>query len=330
MKIVRLALLIGHLGILLLLFGVLLNAYVPPRIFPWFNILSLAFPVLISIYGLLTVLWIFMWKKRAFVFMLFGLFFFSAAQRWVNYSTSKEKESLKIITLNTKSGTFGREEIEDYMNDKGADIILLQEDGNLPYQFTGLKKAKERPLSSLYSKYEIVGYKEIFEGMYSEDFNAFADYTDLKINNKTVRLFNIYLQPFKFEKSMVKLNGNSAEDENKIKNIIRKLIPTFKMHQDQITMIRKYIDNSPYPVIMTGDFNAVPNSYEYYHLGRDLQDAFVKVGKGSATSFHDYKYPLRLDYVFTSESIVPVSYNVDHSVKISDHYPVSATFKISN
>lgn len=330
MKIVRIGLLIVHLGILCLLFGVLLNAYIPPRIFPWFNILSLAFPVLITLYSLLTVVWIFMRKKRAFVFLFCGLFFFSATQRWVNFSSQKETGDLKIITFNTKGGKFGQQEIENYINGKDADIVLLQEDGNLNYQFTGLKKGKEKPLSSLYSKYEIVGYKEIFEGLYSEDFSAFADYTDLRINDKTIRLINVYLQPFKFEKSMVKLNGNSTEDETKVKNIVKKLIPTFKMHQDEIDMIRKYVDSSPYPVIMTGDFNAVPNSYEYYHLGKNLDDAFVKAGKGSATSFHDYKYPLRLDYIFSSKSIVAVSYQVDHSVKISDHYPVSALLKFSN
>ena len=330
MKIVRIVLLIAHLGIIFLLFGVLLNAYVPPKIFPLFNILSLAFPVLISLYSLLTVVWIFMWKKRAFVFLLFGLFFFSATQRWFNYSSTKGDSDLKIITINAKGGKFGKREIEKYINSQHADLVLMQEDGNLDYQFSGLKKARENPLSSLYSKYEIVGYKEIFEGLYSEDFNAFADYTDLKIEGKGYRIINIYLQPFKFEKSMVKLNGDSNQDEQKVKNIVKRLIPTFKIHQDQIGIIRKYIDNSPYPVIMTGDFNAVPNSYEYYHLGKNLQDAFVKAGKGSATSFHDYKYPLRLDYIFTSKSIEPISYQVDCSVRLSDHFPVLATFKILN
>ncbi|WP_312079259.1 endonuclease/exonuclease/phosphatase family protein [Chryseobacterium sp.] len=330
MKAVKLIILLIHLGILGLLFGVLLNAYIPPKVFPWFNILSLGFPVLISVYALLTVFWIFLWKKRTFVFMFFGLFFFSATQRWVNFNTTKETANLKIITFNVKGGKFGKEEIENYINSKNPDLVLMQEDGNLDYQFSDLKKAKENPLGSLYSKYEIVGYKEIFEGMYTEDFNAFADYTDLKIKDKTYRIVNVYLQPFKFEKSMVKLNGNGNEDERKVKNIIKRLIPTFKTHQEQIEMIKKYIDDSPYPVILTGDLNAVPNSYEYYHLGKNLQDAFVKAGKGSATSFHDYKYPLRLDYIFTSESIKPVSYRVDRSVELSDHYPVVATFKISN
>lgn len=107
------------------------------------------------------------------------------------------------------------------------------------------------------------------------------------------------------------------------------MTPTFQAHEDQIRKIRKVIDFSPYPVILAGDFNSVPNSYEYYNLGRDLQDAFLTVGNGASTSFHDYKVPLRIDYIFTSKSIIPLSYKVDHSVKLSDHYPVIAEFLLN-
>lgn len=127
---------------------------------------------------------------------------------------------------------------------------------------------------------------------------------------------------------MVKLNGNSEEDEQKVKNIVKRLIPIFKSHQEQVKIIRENIDHSPYPVIVAGDFNAVPNSYEYYKISEGLKDAFYEVGRGSGTSFHDYKYPLRIDYIFTSESIKPVSYKVDRSVNLSDHFPVVTTFKI--
>ena len=127
---------------------------------------------------------------------------------------------------------------------------------------------------------------------------------------------------------MVKLNGNSDEDERKVKNVIKRMIPTFKMHQEQISTIRESIDNSPYPVILAGDFNSVPNSYEYYHLLDGLQDAFVEAGQGSGTSFHDYKFPIRIDYIFSSKTIKPLSYKVDRSVKLSDHFPVMATFKL--
>ena len=36
------------------------------------------------------------------------------------------------------------------------------------------------------------------------------------------------------------------------------------------------IDQSPYPVIVCGDLNDVPNSYAYNHIGRGLRNAFVE------------------------------------------------------
>ena len=329
MKIVRLVFLILHLGILFLLIGVLLNAYIPPKVFPWFNLLSLGFPILIIGYVLLTFFWIFSWKKRAFVFMFLGLFFLNPVKRWVNYSADKKEEAnLKILSFNVKGGKFGTEKIEKFINEQNADIVLIQEDADFVYEFHDLKKDYKNPIVGTYSKHKITGHKELFVGMYSDEFNASCEYTDIEIKGKTYRIFNTYLQPFKFEKSMVKLNGNSEQDEQKIRNVVKRLIPTFKMHQDQIDMIRKSIDESPYPVILAGDLNSVPNSYEYYHLGKGLNDAFFEVGKGSGTSFHDYKYPLRIDFVFVSPSIKPVAYKVDRSVKLSDHFPVISTFKL--
>ncbi|WP_418122056.1 endonuclease/exonuclease/phosphatase family protein [Chryseobacterium sp. PTM-20240506] len=327
MKVVRLIFLIVHLGILFLLLGTLMNAYVPPRIYPWFNLLSLGFPVLITAYVFLTVFWVFAWKKRAIVFAALGLLFLNPVKRWVNYSAEKKETSdLKIISLNAKGGTMGIKNIEDYVDSQNADVVLLQEHVR-DYNFKGMGKGRGDVIVSISSKYKIIDQKELIESN-SETNNAYANQTDIEIKGNTYRFINVYLQPFKFEKSMVKLKGNSDEDEQKLKDIVKRLIPTFKMHQDQVAAVRKGIDDSPYPVILVGDFNSVPNSYEYYHLGKGLKDAFVEAGRGSATSFHDYKFPIRIDYVFTSESIQPLSYKVDRSVRISDHYPVVATFKL--
>ncbi len=329
MKIFRLVLLLLHTVILFLLLGVLLNAYIPPKVFPWFNLLSLGFPVLIIGYVLLTFFWVFSWKKRAFVFMFLGLFLLNPVKRWINYSTdSKEATDLKIVTFNVKGGKAGVENIEEFIDQQNADILLLQEDASHDYQFKNLKKDHASPIVSTYSKYKTIAYKELFEGMYNEEFNAYSELSDMEIKGKRYRIINTYLQPFKFEKSMVKLNGNSEEDEQKLKDIVKRLIPTFKMHQEQVDIIRKNIDESPYPVILAGDLNSVPNSYEYYHLGHGLKDAFFEVGKGSGTSFHDYKFPIRIDFIFTSPSIKPVTYQIDRSVKLSDHFPVVATFSL--
>lgn len=308
----------------------LLNAYVPPKVFPWFNLLSLGFPILIISYVLLIFFWIFSWKKRAFVFMLLGLTFTNPVKRWVNFSSApKEVANLKIISFNTKGGVMGMKNIESYIDQQNADIVFLQEKGGKEYHFNGLQNTSGNYITALHSKYKIIGQKELIDSDYFTN-NAYATQTDIEIRGKIYRLINVYLQPFKFEKAMIRLNGNSDEDEEKLKNIVKRLIPTFKMHQDQVIDIKKGIDNSPYPVILTGDVNSVPNSYEYYKLSEGLTDAFVEVGKGSATSFHEYKFPLRIDYIFTSKSIQPISYKVDRSVKLSDHYPVTATFKLDH
>ncbi|GAB0155893.1 endonuclease/exonuclease/phosphatase family protein [Chryseobacterium sp. Alg-005] len=328
MKIVRLILFIVHIGIAFLLLGMLLNAYVPPKLFSWFNLLSLGFPVLITLYVLLTLFWIFCWKKRAILFAVLGLAFIKPITRWVNYSSGDQKDfDLKIVSFNVKNGVLGVKNIDNYVNGLDADIILLQEHGGKDYNFNGVKEASIDAITATFSKYKVINHKELIKSDFETN-NAYANQTDLEIRGKTYRIINVYLQPFKFEKSMVKLNGNNEQNEQKLKGVIRRLIPTFKKHQEQVEIIREAIENSPYPVIVAGDLNSVPNSYEYYHLTKGLKDAFVTAGKGSATSFHDYKFPLRIDYVFSSEFIKPVNYRVDRSVRLSDHYPVVATFQL--
>lgn len=329
MKFVRIIILILHLGVFFLLLGTLLNDYIPPKVFPWVNLLSLGFPILISIYALFVLFWIVSWKKRAFVFIVLGLFFINPVKRWVNYSSTKiETPNLKILTLNIKGGKLGTKNIEDFVNQQNADIVLFQEDDHLELNLKNLDKNKVLTPISLYTHYPIKENKILLSGNYADE-NAYIVQTDLEISGKIYRIINTYLQPFKFEKDLVKIEGDRSQDEKTFRYVLRKLIPNFKVHQSQAEIIAKAVEDSPYPVFVAGDFNSVPNSYEYYHVANVVKDAFLEVGKGSGTSFHDYRFPIRIDYIFSSKSIEPIQYNVDRSVKISDHFPVIATFKIN-
>ena len=310
---------------MVLLLGTLLNDYVSPKTFPWFNLLSLAFPVLMIFNVLLCFIWIILKKKRAIFFLLVSLLFINPIKRWINYSEkSSEKPNLKIVTMNIRSGIMGREKIYDYLKKTNADLIFGQEYGS-EFNIPGyVHRTDKFEIVALNSKYEIVN-----QGKLATTGNGNAFYADININGKIIRVVNIYLNPFSFDKAKVKPTEDLDTNKTKARYILKRLIPTFKIHQEEVLDIRKAIDNSPYPVILAGDFNSVPNSYEYYHLGKGLTDAFVEVGRGSSTSFHDYKFPIRIDYIFTSKEIKPVSYRVDRSVKLSDHFPVIAEFKIN-
>ncbi|PTT34805.1 AP endonuclease [Chryseobacterium sp. HMWF028] len=253
--------------------------------------------------------------------MFMGLAFINPIKRWVNYSSPKNGDSeIKVVSFNTRSGGGGNEEIRTYLKSQNADVIFLQEDSGKSYEFDGYQKTNPTGGFAILTRHKIISQNVI--DPQDENVRIPGLQADIEINGRVYRFIDVYLHPFRFDKDMVRLNGNTDTNEQKVKDVVKRLIPTFKKHQEQVDLIRQSVENSPYPVILAGDFNSVPNSYEYYHLSDGLEDAFLAAGKGSATSFHDYKFPIRIDYVFSSKSLKAISYEVDRSINISDHYPV--------
>ncbi len=313
-----------HIVVSVLLLCTLGNAWIPPNLLGNLNLLSLGFPYLIITYLILTLIWIFKKQKIAIAFVLGTLIFYNPIRRWVNFSPKTENvktiRDIKVLTFNVKYGEYGWDKVKNYIKEQDADIILVQEkDTNRAIKRDLIKY----PSVILKTKHKIVRQAELID----EKARGNSFYADIDINGKIIRIVNVYLEPFRLHKSMfTKLDGLGFGNVSKL---LSHMTPTFQAHEDQVKRIRKMVDLSPYPVILAGDFNSVPNSYEYYTLGKDLQDAFLVAGKGSASSFHDYKVPLRIDYIFSSKSIIPLSYKVDQSVKLSDHYPVIAEFLLN-
>jgi len=320
--------LVFHSILFLLLLSTFANAWISPQYFSKLNLLSLGFPYLIILHLIFTLIWIFKRKKIAIAFLLLTFVFYNPIRRWVNFTPQQISQSkmneIKVLTYNVKYGSAGWPTVKKYITDQNADIILVQEKDTS----TALRKDLVKyPSVILKTRHKILRQRDLLNDQSKG--NSF--YADVEINGKIIRVVNVYLEPFRLNKNMLGMkdeNGKKVE-ENKISILFSRLINTFKTHENQVIKIRAAVDRSPYPVILAGDFNSVPNSWEYYNLGKNLNDAFVEAGNGSATSFHDYKFPLRIDYIFSSKSIKPVSYKVDYSVKLSDHYPVIAEFLLN-
>lgn len=329
MGIFRIIFTVIHLVIVLLLGATMLNAYIPPKVFPLLNLLSLAFPFLMIANLLLCVFWIFSWRKRAFVFLLISTLFLTPVRRWINYSEPKsEKADFKVLTFNNKYNDYGIEEVKNYIKSFNADVIFLQESGYSGLgnsDFEEMKYSLHNRRISFFSKYQIV----------EQDTIPLIDkgksvYADVIIKGKRIRFINVYLEPFQLHKSMVKPTEDLEENGTKAKSLVRRFMPVFKKHEEQVQILKSFIEKSPYPVILAGDFNSVPNSYEYYTISGVLKDCFLESGTGLATSFHDYKIPIRIDYVFSSENLKSTYYQVDRSQKLSDHYPVLVKFSLKD
>ena len=82
--------------------------------------------------------------------------------------------------------------------------------------------------------------------------------------------------------------------------------------------LKKLISETPYKMIVSGDFNDPPMSYTYHQISELLQDAFMESGKGLGGTFVGPFPSYRIDYIFHSPEIVPnnfkrgKNYHSDH------------------
>ena len=86
------------------------------------------------------------------------------------------------------------------------------------------------------------------------------------------------------------------------------------------------MEKSPYPNIVCGDFNDVPNSYAYSIIGKGMKNAFVEKGNGLGRTFTGISPTLRIDNIFVDKRW-GVQQFIRVQKKLSDHYPIITDIK---
>ena len=122
------------------------------------------------------------------------------------------------------------------------------------------------------------------------------------------------------------IRASKDKDEAK-ENLISKFKNGFLKRRVQADNVRTEIDKSPYPVVVCGDFNDVPNSYAYETIGHDLQDAFVVKGAGMGRTFSGISPTLRIDNIFIDKRYTISQFKLIPK-KLSDHFPLFADINL--
>ncbi len=182
---------------------------------------------------------------------------------------------------------------------------------------------------AIFSNYPIVNQKKIRP---LPEYNHTFIWTDLKVGADTIRVFNIHLQSMHFVKKdyefIETIDQQSADDLSiNGKSLIRKLKDANFQRAVQVLAVRDEVQKSPYPVILCGDLNDVPNSYAYQVLRKDLRDGFSEKGFGIGRTFQFLAPTLRVDYIFYSDSLPIQRFRVDKGFQ-SDHKPLVAVFDL--
>lgn len=184
--------------------------------------------------------------------------------------------------------------------------------------------AKHRFGIIIFSKFPIINQQTI--SMPPGDYNSIFQFVDIVRSGDTFRVFNIHLQSLKFSRDnrryIEEPSITNEADLEKSKNILVKLKKGFFKRRRQSDHIREAINKSPYPVIVCGDFNDVPNSYAYNTIGKGLINAFAEKGSGIGNTFDGISPTLRIDNIFAGKQFT-VQQFIRSRKKLSDHFPIT-------
>jgi len=318
--------------------------------------LGLALPYLVIIHIFAIIFWLAMKPKWALLSLLslaVGYRQIAVLFAWnVNSKFAQQKRTgnMRIVdwnvgnmygmSKNSEQRKHNRTEIADAVIKLDPDIVCLQEfnhsekqgpqadnislfSNKYPHYFFSKDYNKEDGFyqygSIIFSKYPIINSGKIkYEGAGIES----LIYADCLKDKDTVRVYTTHLQSFKFTESdykgMEKIKQQDDEMLSASESIFKKMKLAFSRRDIQAAIVNKAISNSPYPSFICGDFNDVPNSYAYFHIRTDRQDAFLAKDFGIGRTFNAIAPTLRIDYILPDKNFEIQQFDmVDED--LSDH-----------
>lgn len=261
-------------------------------------------------------------------------------------SRTTDEEGILVCSYNVKQfegqpNSVKKENVGNilsFLQEQDADIICLQEVsfssqlGFEPFdtktllpEITSMQYAHTSTQGGpvTFSKYPMVNLGEIrFE--LSGNMIIFSD---IDINGDTVRVYNCHLQSYRFTPAEISSLDSISFDNNdrsieEVKLFGSKLKDAFIRRTEQANKLEELINESPYPVIVCGDFNDTPVSYTYKTVRGNLQDAFVESGAGIGNTYLGRLPSFRIDYILHSDFYKGYNFSIE-KLDYSDHYPVS-------
>lgn len=335
----------------------------------WFiAILGLIFPLLFVALLIFFAVWFIAWSRWSLISLIAMMLSWkqvAVAFSWhlqQPFTLTKPTGNLRVLQWNvssldelnkeSKGGTSYRPMMFAEIKKYDADVLCFQEffesrnrvmfDPTIPelekmgypyhYYVSGYSKLIYTEMGMIiFSKYPITN-----TGMYDfgdEESVQQLIYADIEFKGKMLRVFSIHLQSVRFGEreyeSLDQIKHSEKSGLNDSKTIVSKLKRGYQFRSQQAEIVTDIVKKSPYPVVLCGDFNDVPNSYTYFTIKDNMQDAFLQKGSGIGRTFRFISPTLRIDYIFADKKFTVNQYH-RLTVPYSDHYGIMADISINN
>ena len=258
-----------------------------------------------------------------------------------------DSATYRICTYNVHSFAYGISKVSvdmigEYLAKNKVDILCIQEFdhgknlslGNIEQSFSTLPNhvycLQDTGLSmAIFSKYPMMHLKRV---RYGKD-GCRTLFCDIKLGKDTVRLINCHLQTTNFNQTRFRNSPglwfwNYQEQVYKTKHAIKIVEYNTLRRNIQVRFLERLIKESPYPVLLSGDFNSSPASYAYRSIEKRLTDGFKESGSGYLYTYNYLLHLFRIDFIFHSKGLVGTEYWSD-KLDFSDHNPTVMTFGFS-
>jgi len=259
------------------------------------------------------------------------------SHRWRDLSQSPHagNRTLTVLTYNTqRMGNFEKADknaVVRYLQSVDADVLCLQEAevykdshyltldelrnamADYPYTYYDFKVYNQRRQygNIVFSRYPLINKHTI---RYASRGNI-TSCCDVVVEEDTIRLMVNHLESHH-------LQWTEERD-----TLIDKLEVAGKIRMHQAWTVKKSMLRSPYPLLVVGDFNALPTGITYQCLRLGMRDCFLETSRGQLgwTYMHHW-WGVRIDYILCSYRLHPYACVTD-TVQASDHYPVIAAIE---
>lgn len=296
-------------------------------------------------------------------FQIHALFAFNPGS---TFNQAKQPGSFRILTWNVsrwdemnkrnKGGDSYRLKMFDFIKSQHADIVCFQEffesrrpdlfDVNIPFITRQLNYpyhyfANDHVVNTgvyehgvaIFSRFPILDTFRIrYSGPDSLKASESLIRATIDVHGRKINVFTTHLQSFLFTGNDYQglRNIKKADDTDSVveasRGIIAKFRRSYSLRSLQADIVQQQLDTSRYPEIICGDFNDVPNSYTYFTVKGDRQDAFVERGFGLGRTFVFISPTLRIDYLFADNAFKVLQYKKTR-LRYSDHFPLMADFR---
>lgn len=327
-------------------------------------VLGLAFPILLVLLLAFIFLWLILKLKRAWfsvIVLLIGyksIGVFWAFNAPSGFEMQKKKEHIRIGSWNVarflewKRNNNEKSQVRlkmlEQIKKQDVDILCLEEFFHSPnenfynniseiqamgypyYYFSYDPDGDQQYIgSAIFSKYPMLdtGLVRYFRPSMPEA----LVHADIKVNNDTIRVYATHLQSVQFRQRDYEAitEIQNAEDSlySNSKTVLAKLRKAMKLRTIQADIARQIIDDSIYPSIFCGDLNDTPNSYTYFTIRGDMQDAFLQKGFGIGRTFSSLSPTLRIDYILTDQHFTIKQFTRVANY-LSDHFMIMADVEL--